>query len=296
MKKCELLITFASWEDRFRLGFERNMDNANFREVLVFYFGSYASRTKENREMVDAVCKRKNIRCNPVKLDIDKPADNWRTVLKNIELILADFNEILIDISTMPRETIWYVLWMLEQNNLKTRYVYHSPKDYGEDWLSRDPRPPRLVYKLSGVAKPSTKTALLVTVGFDPPRAERLIWRYEPAKLLIGVQSSSQFPRNDKMMEVYHDTINKYKKEYDCKIFELDAFIEDRGMAMIQDVLEPLGSSYNIIMSSLGPKLTAITLYTLQRQREEIGLVYAPSNQFNQEYSSGIGNCFEGTV
>ena len=196
----------------------------------------------------------------------------------------------------MPREIIWYVLWTVKQSLVKIRYVYHSPDHYGNDWLSRDPRPPRLVYKLSGIAKPSAKTALLVTVGFDPPRAERLISRYEPAKLIIGVQSPSRFPRNDDMMAVYQETINKYNKEYACKIFELDAFAEDRGMAAIQEVLEPLGSSHNIIMSSLGPKLTAITLYKLQRQREEIGLVYAPSNQFNQKYSSGIGDCFEGTI
>ena len=296
MKNCNLLITFASWEDRFRFGFKRNLEKVGFRKALVFYFGSYADRTKANRQIVDDVCKEKSVEYIPVELDIDKPADNWRTVLKNIDKFLAESKEILIDISTMPREIIWYVLWMIEQDNVIARYVYHSPREYGDDWLSRDPRAPRLVYKLSGIASPSAKTALLVTVGFDPPRAERLIRRYEPAKLIIGVQSSSQFPRNDEMMAVYHETVNKYNKEYDCKIFELDAFAEDRGMAAIQEVLEPLGSSYNIIMSSLGPKLTAITFYKLQRQREEIGLVYAPSNQFSQDYSSGIGDCFEGTM
>ena len=296
MKNSNLLIAFASWEDRFRIGFDRNLEKVGVGKALVFYFGSYADRTQANRQVVDKICKKKNIEYIPVQLDIDKPADNWRTVMESIDKILIESRKVLIDISTMPREIIWYVLWMIEQNNVIALYVYHSPRKYGDDWLSRDPRAPRLVYKLSGIAKPSAKTALLVTVGFDPPRAERLIRRYEPAKLIIGVQSSSRFPRNDEMMEVYHETINKYDKEYDCKIFELDAFVEDRGMAAIQEVLEPLGSSYNIIMGSLGPKLTAITLYQLQRQREEIGLVYAPSNQFNQDYSSGIGDCFEGTV
>lgn len=292
MKNYDLLITFASWEDRFRLGFERNLDEAKFREVLVFYFGSYAPRTQDNRKMVDEVCKTKNVRCIPVELDIDKPADNWRTVLKNIDKFLAESKEILIDISTMPREIIWYVLWMLEQNNVIARYVYHSPREYGEDWLSRDPRAPRLVYKLSGIASPSAKTVLIVTAGYDLQRVKRLLNWYEPNKSMIGVQSESKFRRNDEAMAEY----NILEKEYDCEIFELNAFSEDFGMEVIREKLEGIDSSSNIIMGSLGPKLTAITLYKIQRQKQEIGLVYAPSNQFNENYSTGIGQCFEDTM
>ena len=296
MKNSDLLITFASWEDRFRMGFDANLDTVGTRKALVFYFGSYANRTRKNRHVVSEACNATNIEYIPVELDVDKPADNWRTVLKSIDKSIVECKGILIDISTMPREIIWYVLWMAEQCPVVARYVYHSPRCYGDDWLSRDPRAPRLVYKLSGIALPLAKTALLVTVGFDSPRAECLISRYEPAKLLIGVQTPSHFPRNIEEMAVYSEKIEEYSKNYECRIFKLDAFAEDRGMAAIRKALKPLGTSYNIIMGSLGPKLTAITLYKLQRQRDNIGLVYAPSNKFNENYSTGIGSCFEGTI
>ena len=98
-------------------------------------------------------------------------------------------------------------------------------------------------------------------------------------------------------MDDYRKTLEKeYKKECDCDAFELDAFAEDQGMGAIQEKLKQVDSSYNVIMSSLGPKLTAITLYRLQRQKQERGLVYAPSNQFSREYSNGIGPRFEGTL
>ena len=296
MKKCDTLITFASWEDRFRIGFDHNLKKVGIQKALVFYFLNYADRTKENRRMIDETCKAKSIEYMWVELDIDKPTYNWRRVLDSIERFITDCQGILIDISTMPREIIWYVLWLFEQNSIVARYIYHSPEDYGDDWLSRDPRAPRLVYKLSGIALPSAKTALLVTVGFDLQRVKRLINWYEPAKLMIGVQSSSRFSRNDEAMAVYRETIDEYEKEYDFKLFELNAFAKDRGMAAIQEVLKPIDDSYNIIMSSLGPKLTAITLYQLQRQNDRRGLVYAPSNQYNPDYSRGIGDCYEGTV
>lgn len=296
MNNNDLLIIFASWEDRFRIGFERDLEKARIQRALVFFFGSYAERTQENRQAVEEVCEEKCIEYVPAEIDIEQPAKNWRTVLECTEKAIAGCPNILIDISTMPREIIWYVLWMVEQNQRVARYIYHKPQKYGDDWLSRDPRAPRFVYKLSGIAMPSAKTALLVTVGFDPPRAERLVSCYEPSKLLIGIQSSSSFQRNDEVMEEYYEKEEKYKKEYDCSIFELDAYSEDQGMAAIQEVLRPLGSSYNILTSSLGPKLTAISLYKLKRRNEKVGLVYAPANQFNTNYSSGISDCFEGEV
>ena len=292
MKNSDLLITFASWEDRFRIGFDCNLEKAGIRKALVFYFVSYADRTRANRQVVDEICREKNIEYISIELDIDRPAENWRTLLNSIKNITAHSQGVLIDISTMPREIIWYVFWMVEQKSIAARYVYYKPREYGNDWLSRDPRAPRFVYKLSGIVLPAAQTVLLVTVGYDLQRVKRLLDWYEPNKSMIGIQSESPFQRNEEVMAEYRIL----KKEYDCDIFELDAFAGDFGMAIIKEKLESIDSSSNIIMGSLGPKLTAITLYKIQRQKKKIGLVYAPSNQFNQAYSSGIGDCSKGTM
>lgn len=288
-----LLITFASWEDRFRLGTGLNLENFENQKALVFYFNSYSEWTEENRNTVKEICEGKDIEYVSKRLDVNNPAENWSLVLESVDAAIQGQQGVLLDISTMPREIIWYVLWQLEQSSIAGQYVYYSPESYGDDWLSRDPQPPRLVYKLSGLASPSAKTALLVVVGFDIQRVKRLINWYEPAKLMIGVQSESQFERNNRTMEDYRNTL---EKEYDCDMFELDAFAEDRGMGAIQEKLDQHDSSYNVIMSSLGPKLTAITLYSLQRQHQKRGLIYAPSNEFSKSYSSGIGDCFKGDL
>ena len=297
MMSDDLLITFASWENRFKLGFERDIEKNKTRKVLIFHFTSYEKWTQENRGTVKIKCEKNKIEYISKCLDVNKPAENWRMVLESVEDAIQDRQGVLVDISTMPREIIWYVLRQIEQSSTVGRYVYHSPKNYGSDWLSRNPQSPRLVYKLSGIASPSAKTALLVTVGFDLQRVRRLINWYEPAKLLIGIQSKSPFARNNTTMPDYRNTLEKeYKNECDCETFELDAFANDRGMGVIQEKLKKLDSTYNVIMSSLGPKLTAITLYKLQREKEKRGLVYAPSNEFSPEYSSGIGPSFNGTL
>ncbi len=288
----DLLISFASWEDRCRLGFDRNLKNNQILKALVFSFDAYTRRTRDSMDAIGDLCMQSNIELTQVKLSADQPSNNWKIVIKSIDDNIEECKEILIDISTMPREIIWYILWLTEQKSIPTRYVYYSPQKYG-DWLTRDPRPPRLVYKLSGVALPSAKTALLITTGFDLQRVRRLINWFEPAKLIIGIQNASQFSRNDETIRRYH---NMFQKESDCAIFELNAFDPDRGIATIEKELIKIDSSYNIIMSSLGPKLTAISLYMIKKDNEKIGLVYTPSAQYSQDYSSGIGKCFDGIV
>lgn len=293
MAKNDLLITFASWETRFSQGFDRDIEHGGFQKALVFYFDSYKEWTQENRDAVKGVCAEKKIEYISKGLDVKKPAENWRIVLDAVKGAIQDQQAVLVDISTMPREIIWYVLWQIEQTSIAGRYIYHSPEKYSNSWLSRNPEAPRLVYKLSGLASPSAKTALLVIVGFDLQRVKRLINWYEPAKLLIGFQSESPFERNNITMPEYR---NALEKEYNCEAFELNAFADDRGMRAIQEKLEQLDSAYNVIMSSLGPKLTAITLYKLHRENEARALVYAPSNEFSLEYSSGMGPSFEGSL
>ena len=291
MKRDSTLIAFASWEDRFKLGVDYDLRKAQIRQALVFHFESYASRTQDNRDAVQKICEKHRTTYIPLELNADHPAANWQKIIGTIDSTVQNGQEVVIDISTMPREVIWYVLWFLKQQSIKARYVYHKPRNYGDEWISREPRTPRLVYKLSGEASPSVKTALLATVGFDSQRIRRLISWCEPAKIMIGVQEQSEFSRNNEAMGDYREELQK-----ECEIFELDAYAEDRGMGAIRGALERLDSSYNVLMSSLGPKLTAVTLFELQREHPERGLVYAPSNQFNENYSRGIGSCFEGDL
>lgn len=299
MMRDGLLVMVAGWEDRFLLGLARDLEDQRIRKVLMYWYDSYGERTERNRETVQSMCNSKGIKLVTHRLDIDNPPSNWRVVVDSIDDVVRDCRSVLVDISSMPRDIIWYVLWKVDQYlteaRFEARYVYHSPKDYPGDWLSRDPRSPRLVYKLSGVAVPMLKTALLVTVGFDVQRVMRLIGWLEPAKLIVGIQAKSQYRRNDSVMNEYRDMFRGEYDEDNCRVFELDAYSRDRGMATIRAELDSLGGGYNTVMASLGPKLTAISLYRVQRGDETIGLAYTPSNQYSDKYSIGIGKSFDGS-
>lgn len=123
-----LLITFASWENRFRAGFGCNLKNSRVSGALVFYFDAYAERSKRNMGVIKAMCMKKDIIFLPVKLNFDEPAKNWHDVLNSIDSNIGNYQKILIDISTMPRDIIWYILWLIEQRSISASYVYYSPQ------------------------------------------------------------------------------------------------------------------------------------------------------------------------
>lgn len=290
----DLLISFASWEQRFVLGTKENLRKGSFDRLVVFLLDEYAHRTEGMRKEVEGACESYGVTYRSKSLRVDSPSANWRAVVSIVRAeTAAAKGEVVLDISTMPREIIWYLLWVLRSEEAPIRYVYHSPESYAQDWLSRDPRAPRLVYKLSGVSRPDAKTALLVTVGFDPDRARRLVSWLEPDKLLFGVQTDSPFERNQATMAEYRDALSE---TYECEVFEVDAFAEDRGRKAIERALLGIKDTHNTVMASLGPKMTAIALFEIHARMENTALVYTPSNQFNEDYSVGVGIRYEGTV
>jgi len=195
--------------------------------------------------------------------------------------------------SDLPRDMIWSVFWHLECRNIRVKYVYHQPQAYDKKWLSRDPGRPRLVYKLSGIARLGEKTTLLLLAGYDVERTNQIIQFFEPSQTLIGLQRSGGDSQNESHME-------RHRKHFGgmpgVTLFDIDAYAEDHGEGAIVEQLTKSEFGGNVIMSSLGPKLSAVSLYRVQKTHPEFALAYAPSREFNRAYSHGIGNVFHGDL
>lgn len=293
MTQTDLLIFVASWEERCALGLMDDLRTYVPKHVELYYIDSYSDRTGPTREQAERLCKEHGATISSHELPSDSPAGCW-TILSDI---LSEFSgqniSVVVDLTTMPRDIIWMLLWFLEDLNAQISYVYHRPANYSKEWLTRDPRKPRLVYKLSGLAQLGARTALLVLAGYDVERTAHLMRHFEPSITLLGLQVLGDDADNDCRMREHRE---RFESDDAVRIFELDAYSADHGESVLQSQLGNLPESHNVIMSSLGPKPTAISLYRIQRIDPRIALAYAPSREFNIEYSSGIGDAIRGTV
>lgn len=288
----DVLVTVASWEERFVAGFVRILDRVSVKSAIVLYSDRYADWTVEARQSVEQECRTRSIALTWGVLYDGEPARTWSDTLASVFAGVAEGASACVDITTMPRETIWQSLWFLEYRRCEVGYVYHRPDAYGE-WLSRDPGRPRLVYKMSGIARLGTRTALLITAGYDIDRVKHLTEVFEPGITLLGLQQNSIDEQNESKMKAVEAA---FVGDSSVEVFWIDAFGPDRGKSAIANALGKVVDSHNVVMASMGPKLSAVSLYELHRSRDSLGLIYLPSSEFNRRYSRGIGESIWGDV
>ncbi len=283
--KSGIIIAVASWEERFVLGMDLLIKKLNPSKIILFYYEEYAEWTEENRKVVKDSCNNTNINLIQSKLSFMSPIRTWVTILKNIENIVNENGKITLDISTMPRESIWMTCYCLHQKRCSIQYVYNKPDFYSDDWLSRDPGRPRIVYKLGGITglrKPST---LVIITGFDVERTKQLIRFYEPHNTIIGLQKGDQYENFKKNRDNHKKSLNRNK---DIIWFDIEGYSLEETLSSLVKELKEYNKNTNIILSSLGPKISSLALYKLHLKHENTALVYTPSNEYNIQYSKGL--------
>ena len=94
--------------------------------------------------------------------------------------------------------------------------------------------------------------------------------------------------------------MEKYRTDFgtqsEVEIVELDAYGSGFGESLLRDKIDELKDAYNIVCASLGPKLSAVSLFNIHWSLEEVGLAYLPSAEFNVAYSHGIGDSIEASI
>lgn len=290
-KQYDILILVLGWEERFLLGLQKDLELYDITKIILLNFHVYESNTEDNKLKINKICKEKSIELNEVKLNYQDSIKSWKILSDCLAKISSD-NQILLDITTTPRETIWSTIYHLRGSKKNLDFIYHKPEKYHKDWLTKEPAKPRLLLKHSGIHKLNYPTALLVITGFEYERAKQLIYFFEPKLTLIGVQQGDQFNNLTR-----NEELRKSLKEFsNINEFEIDAYSSDFGFKILKDKISNIGEKYNVVLASLGPKLTSISTYNIILQNPEIALAYVPTKEFNLKYSLGIGEYLSGSV
>jgi hypothetical protein len=292
MNRAQIVVAVAGWEERFLKGLERDIAAHQPETVILLIFEEHFEMTRHNRDTLTGELTSKGVAIEEATLRRE-PKEVWNTLRITFSDSRLTGKSILLDISTMPREVIWWSLKFLQASECNVQFVYHRPGSYTSGWLTRDTGEPRLVYQCSGISRLGQPTGLLLLSGFDSDRARRMIQYFEPSLILLGIQMGQQFDNHVKNIDP-SKSLGKHSSL--AKTFDIDAFGPDLGFQATLEAVRPHLTTHNIIAASLGPKVSALSLFHLHSIYPEIALSYAPSRQFNPEYSKGIGAAIEGAV
>ena len=271
-----ILIIFPSWEERSTLGFQRDIENCqNLNKVLIFRFqkSAHPNEIDKNIAEIKYICLSKNIISEEITIP-NIEVDKWRK-LENFAQHLDDKTNIYIDITTMPRSVIWALFFFFKQKYKQTTVIYHKPKEYSKEWLSKDPDIPQLLFKHSGIIEFGKPTTLFVLAGFDEDRVIQLVNYYEPQNVIVG--------------ECNQRKTFKYGA-VNLEIIDIDEYNEEWGYDIIENKIKTILETSNLIIASLGPKTGAISVYRCFMKYPQIALSYVPCKEFNIDYCKGISD------
>ena len=273
-----------SWEERYRLGTSFILDKYKIEEVLPFQIKEFEVRTFPQ---IDFLVSNKYIESKNLinSISMNEDIESWLFMEEKFKTLELEGKEILLDITTMPRFLIWNTLHFLLKYKARVSYIYFCPDSYADKtWLSCDPLTPRLTLKHSGIFLPDNKTMLIIQTGFDIERISQLINMFEPAEVFLASQTGEQFDNISRN----HDKITKELSFPNITNFEINAFSNDHGYEDIERKILKYKDEFNIILCSLGPKPNALAMFKINLIYPEVGLVYTPAKEYNENYSLGI--------
>ena len=290
-----ILIIYPSWEERSLLGFEKDIESTPYDRVILF-----ENAAPINSDEIECLkneivmrCSDRNLKCEKIKLDFE--GSSFWGILKEVVTDFAADDKVVIDISTMSRNLIWALLFFIREKVSSVDVIYHQPKKYSNDWLSRDAELPRLLFKHSGIVSIEKQTLLVIVTGFDLERTKQLVYFYNPNKVVLLIQKPNRLDDEKRNTVVLHaDECRKIGIKADVEA--IDCYDEAWGYNVIEKVVSDNISDYNIIVSSLGPKLSAISVYQTYLKYPEIALTYIPCKEYNVNYCEGIGEAYFNSV
>lgn len=284
-----VIFICPSWEERSYLGFLKDCDDTAPNKVVVIK----KVRPINEQEIVNSInsiidaCSNRHIDYEIIEWKEASP-DNWGKLQTRLNGLLTTDNRIHLDITTMPRDILWTLLFFFSQYSNHVDVRYYQPCSYNETWLSREPANPRFLLKHSGIVELGKPTCLVVITGFDTERTKQIVTKFEPQRIILCIQEGEQFGNSNRNKDTIHEESCNLLGNTNVTITKINAYSDDFGFETINSLLDSL-SNYNVILASFGPKPSAIGAYKAYQHHPNIALCYVPCKEFNKDYCKGLG-------
>lgn len=223
---------------------------------------------------------------------------------KIIPAIKSAAGNVLIDITTFTHEHLLILLYLLNSEKLigKAIFAYSGAGDYSPNtplsdiWLTKGVKQVRSVVGYPGALVPSKDLHLIVMVGFEHERAQRVIETYEPARLSLGfapplASVSENLSETNKEFFLRVQQFAKETKQGTMDLGEFEFSCIDPIQAR-DALLKQIGqdNDYNTVVCPLNTKIATIGAALTAFERDDIQLCYAEAAIYNSANYSSPGS------
>ncbi|MFN7970783.1 MAG: hypothetical protein U0166_00275 [Acidobacteriota bacterium] len=205
----------------------------------------------------------------------------------------------LVDITTFTHEQLLILLALLKEKQRGSRLilVYSGASEYmvGDEkeqrWLSHGIRDIRSVLGYPGVLHPSADIHLIVLVGFELQRAQRLVEAYEPATISLGYA----LPQ-DSLSHSLSETNQKFHRELAGLLGNVHSFtFSCRDSVATRESIAGQIKKFpgqSVVLAPLNTKVSTVGAALAAMDNPDIQLCYAEAKRYNEEGYSRPGAHF----
>ena len=291
----DVFICSASYEERCKSVPGVLADHPNVGRRLVCFNQNSSSAVAGNAEYLLA-----RLGSNSERVPLDKAnslttADNLQRALSRAGSDDSDLSY-LVDITTFTHEALLILLRLLQRirkGSVVLAYAIADEYSVGlpteQKWLSKGITDIRSVLGYPGDSKPSRKSHLIVLVGYEGDRAERLLDEYQPNVISLGFgqegtgTATQHEPLNRLAFARLASKVSKYNEfEFSCV-----------DIATVESVISAQAALFpdcNVVIAPMNSKLSTVGVAGAAFRNNNIQLCYAGASQYNIEGYSRPGS------
>ena len=284
-------ICFASFEDRCLQSYN-TLKTFQFSKRIILFFEEFLFSTERNKQILN-----KNGDAEEVMLKNGNP-------IFSVDVLLGIFSEfsrlniqhILIDITCFNREILLMFLQIINAKNKdfnKIYFIYNSAKDMNKDFLSTGILDVHSVLGYGGELSPLKRDHLIVILGFEIERANKIIELYEPDRVTMAIGKKSR-SINETLHRKNRDTLEIIKKNiaigrYSTIPLDVVEIAIDDALEAKKDLDRVIKNypEHNNIIAPLNTKLSTVGAGFCAMKNPSIQICYSQMAMYNcDDYSS----------
>lgn len=241
---------------------------------------------KQNKAFIDDRLSELSKNYERIDVSVKQPVEvrqNLREMIKRRKIDFQQFKTI-IDITSFPKSTLFMLLKELAESNASGYLFYIEPIDY-ELPISLGVKDVRALPFFGDDYNPKKQKLLIEFLGFEGLRAYAIWEVFDPHKTIALIELSPI--SNPK----WHDIA-----EFENKLLLSRPNVEKREISFdnieeaintLEGIYEEVGDTYNIIVSSLGTKLSAVSLFYFANRHKNVFVTFSRPEEYTEHYSYG---------
>jgi len=243
-------------------------------------------RWKQNKSFIDDSLAEISRNYNIVNISIKHPVEvrqYLREKIKESKINMQDFKTI-VDITSFPKSTLFMLLKELVEAKASGYLFYIEPIDY-ELPISIGVRDVRTLPFFGDEYDPKKQKLLIEILGFEGLRAFAIWETFDPHKTLalVGIPS----PSNQKWKNISEQENELLLSRPNVEKREISFANVEEAAKTLENIYDEVGEKYNIIVSSLGTKLSAIPLFYFANRHKNVFITFSRAEEYTEHYSYG---------